>query len=172
MLKSRKTAGAKMEAKKLKELLEIFLSLERREGEVVVQNSVFERAASALGEYLDILQKGESEARVNRGNTRWSAEEDERLVAEWKSGLKLKQLCEKHRRSAGGIVSRLAALGVLEEDETNAKTRWSAEEDEALKSEFERGFSIEVMAKRHGRSLGGIIGRLAKLGLSDEERFI
>mgnify|MGYP002774705176 FL=1 len=162
-----------MKAKKLKEIIDKLSATEKNEsGEFVLSEAVYADAAKALNEYYSSLVKGEEDARMSAGNTRWSAEEDEKLKAEWQSGMKLQKICERHKRSASGIVTRLSYLGVLEEDDLNGKTRWTEEEEAQLISEFNRGYSVEVMARRHGRSLGGIIGRLLKLGLCDEKRFI
>ena len=55
---------------------------------------------------------------------------------------------------------------------SQGNTKWSVDEVAALICELNGGFSLEIMAKRHGRTMGGILGRLEKLGLSDETRFI
>ncbi len=162
-----------MKVKKLKEIIDRFTCPETSDnGAILVDEAVYGDVCKALNEYYSVLVKEEDDSRMSAGNTRWSAEEDEKLKTEWKNGMKLQKICEKHKRSASGVVTRLSYLGVLEEDDLNGKTRWTEEEEAQLISEFNRGYSVEVMARRHGRSLGGIIGRLLKLGLCDEKRFI
>lgn len=161
-----------MKAKKAKEFLAAFLSSPKKGDNYLVDADVFEKTAAALNEYCALLDRNEADSRLSQGNTKWTDEEDAALKNEWQKGLKIQRICEKHKRSASGIIARLNKLGLLNEDDFSGKTRWTDEEDAALVSEFNRGFSLEAMAKRHGRTMGGILGRLEKLGLSDEARFI
>lgn len=161
-----------MKAKKAKEIAERFCSSAKKGENYVVPAELFTAAAAVINEYAALLERAEADSRLSQGNTKWSEEEDARLLKEWAGGAKIQKLCEKHMRSASGIIARLNKLGVLKEDDFSGKTRWTEEEDALLTSEFNRGFSLEVMAKRHGRTMSGILGRLEKLGLSDEARFI
>lgn len=161
-----------MKAKKAKDIAEAFLKSQKKGDKYVLEAEVFEKVCAALNEYAAFLEKNEADTRISQGNTKWTDEEDAALKTEWQNGLKIQRICEKHKRSASGIIARLNKLGILNEDDFSGKTRWTDEEDAALISEFNRGFSLETMAKRHGRTMGGILGRLEKLGLSDESRFI
>lgn len=48
---------------------------------------------------------------------------------------------------------------------SRANTKWTDDEDEKLKKEFEAGHKIAKIAKAHSRGISGIVSRLAKLGL-------
>lgn len=161
-----------MKAKKAQEIVQAFLNSPKKGNNYSIDAEVFEKTAVVLNEYVAFLQKNEADTRISQGNTKWTDDEDAALIKEWQSGLKIQRICEKHKRSASGIIARLNKLGILNEDDFSGKTRWTDDEDAALISEFNRGFSLEIMAKRHGRTMGGILGRLEKLGLSDETRFI
>lgn len=161
-----------MKAKKAQEIVQAFLNSPKKGNNYLIDAEVFEKTAAVLNEYVAFLQKNEADTRISQGNTKWTDDEDAALIKEWQSGLKIQRICEKHKRSASGIIARLNKLGILNEDDFSGKTRWTDDEDAALISEFNRGFSLEIMAKRHGRTMGGILGRLEKLGLSDETRFI
>lgn len=52
---------------------------------------------------------------------------------------------------------------------SRANTKWTDDEDEKLKKEFEAGHKIAKMAKAHSRGISGIVSRLAKLGLIADE---
>ena len=161
-----------MKAKKAQEIVQAFLNSPKKGNNYSIDAEVFEKTAAVLNEYVAFLQKNEADTRISQGNTKWTDDEDAALIKEWQNGLKIQRICEKHKRSASGIIARLNKLGILNEDDFSGKTRWTDDEDAALISEFNRGFSLEIMAKRHGRTMGGILGRLEKLGLSDETRFI
>lgn len=161
-----------MKAKRAREIADRFSTLAKKGESYTVSVELFDMALEAINEYAVLLERAEADSRLSQGNTKWSEEEDARLVKEWASGTKIQKLCEKHMRSASGIIARLNKLGVLKEDDFSGKTRWTVEEDALLTSEFNRGFSLEIMAKRHGRTMSGILGRLEKLGLSDESRYI
>ena len=49
-------------------------------------------------------------------------------------------------------------------ERVNANAKWSREEDERLKTEFQSGMTIARMADAHGRSYGAIKARLVKHG--------
>ncbi len=161
-----------MKAKKVSAIATEFSASAKKGDNYIVSAELFASAKAALSEYAALLERNEADSRLSLGNTKWTDEEDAKLIKEWQSGMKIQKICEKHMRGAGGIIARLNKLGVLKEDDFSGKTRWTDEEDAVLTSEFNRGFSLEIMAKRHGRTMSGILGRLEKLGLSDEARFI
>lgn len=161
-----------MKAKKATDIAERFAASIKKGDNYIVSAELFAAAKNALCEYAALLERAEADSRLSLGNTKWTDEEDARLIKEWNGGAKIQKICEKHMRSASGIIARLNKLGVLKEDDFSGKTRWTEDEDALLTSEFNRGFSLEVMAKRHGRTMSGILGRLEKLGLSDEARYI
>ncbi len=51
----------------------------------------------------------------------------------------------------------------------NDNCKWTDEEEEKLKQEFEKGYSVERLAKIHHRKNSGIISRLVLLGLLTDE---
>lgn len=53
---------------------------------------------------------------------------------------------------------------------SNAYKRWTEEEDNLLKRKFSTGASVRNLMKDFGRQKGGIISRLAKLGLIDDPK--
>lgn len=48
-------------------------------------------------------------------------------------------------------------------------TRWTSEEDARICAEYDEGASFTEMARRHARSTGAIMSRLAKLGRIDPD---
>jgi hypothetical protein len=60
----------------------------------------------------------EIKSRFPRAWSKWSFEEDQKLIKEFKSGLKIKDLCDSHGRARGGIISRLRKLDLISHDET------------------------------------------------------
>ena len=44
----------------------------------------------------------------------WAKEEEQRLIEEFKEGLSLEEIAEKHGRTSGGIRSRLRKLELIE----------------------------------------------------------
>jgi len=60
----------------------------------------------------------EIKSRFPRAWSKWSYEEDQKLIKEFKSGMKIRDLCESHGRARGGIISRLRRLELISYDET------------------------------------------------------
>jgi hypothetical protein len=52
--------------------------------------------------------------------SKWSYEEDQLLIREFNAGIKISEMCKKHGRARGGIVSRLRKLGVIAEDQSSS----------------------------------------------------
>lgn len=124
-------------------------------------------AAELLKKYAQSLRRQAEEAAVEKGNTKWTEEEEKRLAKEYKGGMPVGEIAAAHRRSPSGVISRLSKLGLLSEDDANGKKRWTAEEETQLYAEFGEGLTLEEMAARHKRSMSGIIGRLSRMGLTD-----
>ena len=53
----------------------------------------------------------------------------------------------------------------------NAGRNWSAEEEARLLQEYGAGLPVEMIARRHGRSVGAIETRLSELGQRDQIQF-
>lgn len=51
----------------------------------------------------------------------------------------------------------------------NDNRKWTEEEEQKLKAEFEKGYSVERLAKIHKRKNSGIISRLISFGLLQDE---
>ena len=49
--------------------------------------------------------------------SKWSYEEDQKLIKDFNSGMKVRKLCDSHGRTRGGIKSRLRKLGLINMDE-------------------------------------------------------
>jgi len=62
----------------------------------------------------------EIKSRFPRAWSKWSYEEDQKLIKEFKSGMKIRDLCESHERARGGIISRLRRLELISYEETGA----------------------------------------------------
>lgn len=62
----------------------------------------------------------EIKSRFPRAWSKWSYEEDQKLVKEFESGIKIKDLCDSHGRARGGIISRLRKLELISQDESGA----------------------------------------------------
>jgi hypothetical protein len=60
----------------------------------------------------------EIKSRFPRAWSKWSYEEDQKLMKEFKSGMKIRDLCESHGRARGGIISRLRRLELISYEET------------------------------------------------------
>lgn len=56
-----------------------------------------------------------------------------------------------------------------EERLMNDNCKWTKEEEDKLKEEFQKGYSVERLAKLHHRKFSGIISRLVLLGLLSDE---
>ncbi len=98
---------------------------------------------------------------------KWTTLEEMQLAEEAKQGFSVEQMANSHKRSWSGIISRLAKIGLLQENDPSGGKRWTKEEEQALTDEFSEGMPLEQLAQAHGRSMQGIIGRLSKLGLID-----
>jgi len=62
----------------------------------------------------------EIKSRFPRAWSKWSYEEDQRLIKEFKSGIRVSDLCLSHGRARGGIISRLKKLDLISDNETGA----------------------------------------------------
>lgn len=60
----------------------------------------------------------EIKSRFPRAWSKWSYEEDQKLIKEFNAGVKVRNLCESHGRARGGIISRLRKLELISNDET------------------------------------------------------
>ena len=71
-----------------------------------------ENDGNILGDSSNIAnQENSSELRVGE---KWSIEEDEKLIEEFKSGLTIRQIAEIHNRKPGGIRARLKKHNLIE----------------------------------------------------------
>lgn len=124
--------------------------------------------AAKMLEEAEKREKAFSESAASTNERRkWTALEEMQLQEEAKQGFTVEQMADAHKRSWSGIISRLSKMGLLVENDPSGGKKWQKEEEERLKEEFEGGMLLEQMASAHGRSMQGIIGRLAKLGLVD-----
>ena len=80
----------------------------------------------------------------------------------------MEELADLHGRTASGIVTKLVQSGLMKDDGENSGKRWAKEEDDLLTGEFDDGLSLEEIALKHKRSVGGIIARLTALDLLGE----
>ena len=60
----------------------------------------------------------EIKSRFPRAWSKWSYEEDQKLIREFNSGMKISELCASHGRARGGVISRLRKLELISNDET------------------------------------------------------
>lgn len=98
---------------------------------------------------------------ARRERARWSSREDALLTAASASGLSASFVAERLGRPAGQIRWRRRALGL-----TSAPSRlYSAEDDEALRLVLAREGSLELLARRLGRTPDALRLRASKLGL-------
>lgn len=78
----------------------------------------------------------------------------------------------KYATTALYYLRRYARYSVNKAEEEylmNDNCKWTKEEEDQLKAEFEKGYSVERLAKVHHRKYSGIISRLVLLGLLSEE---
>ena len=61
-----------------------------------------------------LKSKERQEEKYPQQGQKWSQEEDEQLLSEYREGKTIKEISEIHNRSNGAIRSRLLGLGVLE----------------------------------------------------------
>ena len=95
--------------------------LNRFTGEVLPDDSPYQHAEvlRALYRAIEILEMQRKRERkrkqlpVNAGR-RWNEQEDSELVSGFKSGMTLRELAGKYKRTAGAIESRLQKLGTIE----------------------------------------------------------
>lgn len=52
---------------------------------------------------------------------------------------------------------------------SKVNTKWTEKEDEKLKAEYAKGWKIARISKAHSRGMSGIVSRLVKLGLIDDD---
>ena len=71
---------------------------------------------------LQVLRQREKRlaAMPEKAGVSWTAEEDERLVAQAEAGVPIDQLARAHQRTARSIHARLAKLGKASSEETSA----------------------------------------------------
>ena len=69
-----------------------------------------------MSKYFDqrLKSKERQEEKYSQHGQKWSQEEDEQLLSEYREGKTIKEISEIHSRSYGAIRSRLLGLGVLE----------------------------------------------------------
>ena len=69
-----------------------------------------------MSKYFDqrLKSKERQEDKYSQQGQKWSQEEDEQLLSEYREGKTIKEISEIHSRSNGAIRSRLLGLGVLE----------------------------------------------------------
>lgn len=65
-------------------------------------------AAELLKKYAQSLRRQAEEAAVEKGNTKWTEEEEKRLAKEYKGGMPVGEIAAAHRRSPSGVISRLS----------------------------------------------------------------
>lgn len=70
---------------------------------------------SAGGVVTKLVQSGLMKDDGENGGKRWTKEEDAALGEEYDDGLPLEEIAAKHKRSVGGVISRLSALELLDE---------------------------------------------------------
>lgn len=136
--------------------------LTKYEGRVCLQASLL------LSEYNEIVRQREAKEAVPNRNRRWTEEEEALLKEEFSSGKQVEELADLHGRTASGIVTKLVQSGLMKDDGENSGKRWAKEEDDLLTGEFDDGLSLEEIALKHKRSVGGIIARLTALDLLGE----
>ena len=82
---------------------------------------------------------GQSAKRHRNQGVRWTAEDDERLMARFGAGATQKDLMEEFGRSRGGIVARLEHLGLIpaegEESREETPARRPSDRRQAVRSE-------------------------------------
>ncbi len=103
-------------------------------------------------------------ARVNKDLTEFM-NDDEEIIASWQT-----ELIATVQWPTGKVVPANAKEFSSHMDEVKAKypnawSSWSQEEDQQLILEFNSGVTVRQCQQIHGRTRGGIISRLRRLGL-------
>ncbi len=71
-------------------------------------------AAKSVGStVLKAYSVEEIRKKYRRAYEKWSKNEEEELICDYKGGLTISQLAQKHQRKEGAIKSRLVKLGLL-----------------------------------------------------------
>lgn len=107
--------------------------------------------------------------RENRGQ-KWSDKEDNELKSLYLAGKKtIHELATIHKRSEGGIKSRLKRLEILRNEDDAYVPLADTENDRIKNMYINDNKNIEEIAKIYNRSVGGIKTRLNKLGILRDE---
>lgn len=69
----------------------------------------------ALHQMLDLIPESKKKTSIPNAGKVWSQEEQDRLVDEFHSGMKLSEMAKEHGRSRGSIETKLARLGLIED---------------------------------------------------------
>jgi hypothetical protein len=111
---------------------------------------------------LGLVERGTSEADW----TRWTAEDVSQLAADFHEGTTIEEMASAHGLRMEAIEARLVRLGLIQPPGRESRgAKWSDDEDNQLTNEFNAGLRVSNIAALHGRTSGGIISRLVKLGL-------
>ena len=131
---------------------------------------------------MDDISEQEQDDSLSRRGQPWTGLEEKQLLEEIEGGVDVKQIAVNHRRTAGGIRSRikliayemythkysmseiisrtkLTEIQVLEEVKKRGdlpESVWTAEEDEQLLEEIGRNIHIEQIAANHQREVVSI----------------
>lgn len=103
----------------------------------------------------------------------WSDAEIELLKNAVAKNYTLKAIGQELGRSQKAIKTKITELDLMAAQknddgcDVNIGAKWTTDEEEKLKQEFESGLSISDIARMHKRNSGGIRARLKKLGLID-----
>lgn len=115
---------------------------------------------------------------------RWTRDEESRLVNSWRTGDSLSELAVVHKRTIGGVSSRLRVLGKIEIDNGASHVppspfephrglrkgeRWSAGEENHLLASWRSNKTVIEMAEAHGRTVNAIKSRLVRIGVIESE---
>ena len=95
--------------------------------------------------------------------------DDSAIVASWKT-----QLIKTIQWPTGKVVPATTSsyadrMEEIRRKYPNAWSKWTAEEDQQLRREFQAGMKIRECSTTHGRARGGIVSRLRKLNLISED---
>jgi len=116
------------------------------------------------------------DAGAQRLGVRWGDDEDALLRRLLDSGAKERAIADHLERTLGAVRHRLGAVGLGDAARSQRAVaagrpvrtgqRWTAEEDEELRTQFGSGTLVGELASLHQRSPGAVGSRLSALGLA------
>lgn len=120
-------------------------------------------------EYLKLVQKEGADTKpgLENAGAPWYLEDDEQLRAMFDQKLLIADISAHFKRTHGAIRSRMVKLGLIDHkwQYVDGERPWTQHDTELLKSLYEDGVSLPLIAAQFDRSENAIRARLFYMGL-------